>query len=154
MAVFGSGFCVMQVWKMYESSFTKTTILSTLYPYAHTPFPSVTICETSRVYNTVLKSLYVDFWRTFPKALKSYNIILKYERVFLRYQNASGRSGSYEEALLNMMNVLATNRLPLFEDFNKMKKWEKHFNELNKLNISDLLLKVYIIKTIKFKKLK
>lgn len=73
------------------------------------------------------------------------NIIFKCKRVFLRHENASGRLGSYEEALLNMMIVLATNRLPLFEDFNKMKKWQKHFNQLNKLNISDMLLKVYCI---------
>jgi hypothetical protein len=77
-------------------------------------------------------------------------MILKCKRIFPRYQNASGRVGSYEEALLNMMIVLATNRLPLFEDFNKLKKWEKYFNELNKLNISDLLLKVYFINIMKF----
>lgn len=61
---------------------------------------------------------------------------------FLRYQNASGRPGSYEEALLNMMMILSITRLPLFNEFVKMKKWSAHFGELNKLNISDMLLKV------------
>jgi len=64
--------------------------------------------------------------------------------VFRRSRNASGRPGSYEEALFNMMLLLATYRLPLFSDFALMKNWEVHFEELNKLNISDELLKVII----------
>lgn len=60
-----------------------------------------------------------------------------------RYKNASGRpADSYEKALLQMMIFLTTNRLPLFEDYSKMKKWKQHFYELNKINISDMLLKV------------
>lgn len=62
---------------------------------------------------------------------------------FYRHKNASERPpGSYEEALLNLMMILATSRLPLFDEFALMYKWEKHFDELNRLNISDLLFKV------------
>lgn len=41
-----------------------------------------------------------------------------------------------------MMMVLSIARLPLFGDFTHMYKWKEHFNELNKLNITDLLFKV------------
>lgn len=62
--------------------------------------------------------------------------------VFFRHQNATGRPGSYEEALFNMMKILSEFRLPLFYNLLQMKKWQSHFSELNKLNISDMLLKV------------
>ncbi|CAH1707662.1 unnamed protein product [Aphis gossypii] len=115
IALFGTGFCVLEVWKVYESSFTKTIILSTSYSYAQTPFPSVTICEPSRVYGPAIKTL---------------------------YNNSLDRPGSYDEAVFKIMASLATIRLPLFEDFIEIKNFEKHYGELNKLNISDMLLKV------------
>lgn len=61
---------------------------------------------------------------------------------FSRFKNASGRPGSYEEALFNLMTILTTTRMPLYKDFQRLKKWKAHFNELNTLNVSDMLLKV------------
>ena len=62
-----------------------------------------------------------------------------------RYDNSSGRPGSYDEAVFKIMATLSTIRLPLFEDFVKIKKFERYYDELNKLNISDMLLKVMFI---------
>ncbi|XP_025199512.1 pickpocket protein 19-like [Melanaphis sacchari] len=114
IALFGTGFCVFEVWKVYESSFTKTIILSTAYSYSKAPFPSVTICEPSRVYGPVIETL---------------------------YNNSLGRPDSYDEAVFKIIANLATIRLPLFEDFIEVKNYKKHYDKLNKLNISDMLRK-------------
>lgn len=62
-----------------------------------------------------------------------------------RYDNSSGKPGSYDEAVFKIMATLTTIRLPLFQDFIEIKKFERHYDELNKLNISDMLLKVMFI---------
>lgn len=62
--------------------------------------------------------------------------------IISRYQNSSGNPGSYDEAMFKIMVLLATSRLPLFEDLIEIKRFKKHYAELNTLNISDMLLKV------------
>lgn len=48
-ALFGAACHLQKVWETYNTHLTRTTIISTYFKYANIPFPSVTVCDNSRV---------------------------------------------------------------------------------------------------------
>ncbi|KAL1450020.1 hypothetical protein WDU94_002482 [Cyamophila willieti] len=39
----------LEIWSIYSQNVTATTISTTMHSYAHTGFPSVTLCQSARV---------------------------------------------------------------------------------------------------------
>lgn len=48
-ALIGAACHLQTIWQTYDVNLTRTTIISTYFKYANIPFPSVTVCDSSRI---------------------------------------------------------------------------------------------------------
>lgn len=58
-AIVGAISHLQKIWVTYETNLTRTTIVSTYFKYANIPFPSVTVCDSSRMDWKQLDNLWV-----------------------------------------------------------------------------------------------
>ncbi|KAI5714322.1 hypothetical protein M8J76_015121 [Diaphorina citri] len=109
LAVVGVIFGGLEIWSAYSQSVTATTIHTTMYQYANTGFPSVTLCQASRI----------DWDRVEQLNLSSY-------------------STEVQADIHRLLKVLSTLKFGQFNDLHRVRRL-KHFEQLNQLDLNDLL---------------